>query len=305
VTGLEVAALVEEAPGLMSEKLPTDEGEGSVYDVLQEGEVTADEREGSAGAAGDHASYTLQADEEQNCTFVWDHGSYAAAVPPSEEDHTFGGRGGRFSLEQLSKKRRDTFKAKMEQISPSSWQCRECGVRLEGEERSYRHSDLNSCSTKPKAKRAMKPQECEDCGAVCQSRELLRKHRLNEHGRHYKCSKCDKTFTLRQNWIRHIVICRGEAPRFQCDLCDKAFSSNFNLKIHKERRHGQEEREGEQPPVKCDRCQELVAKFDLKDHLKNCVYVCPWSADGCEVTNKRIGKHKAHIRSHNKSLGLL
>ena len=51
-----------------------------------------------------------------------------------------------------------------------------------------------------------------------------------------------------------------------------------------------------------NRCKQKFDKLDLKDHVKNCVYICPWRGDGCGVTNTRKEKHEAHIRKHKSML---
>ena len=79
-----------------------------------------------------------------------------------------------------------------------------------------------------------------------------------------------------------------------CPRCGEVSRDATNFKRHMT--HHQ------QPPVKCDRCKQKFDKIDLKDHLKNCVYICPWRGDGCKVTNTRKEKHEAHIRKHKSML---
>jgi hypothetical protein len=55
-------------------------------------------------------------------------------------------------------------------------------------------------------------------------------------------------------------------------------------------------------PVECDRCKKTFDKIEHKDHVKNCIYYCPWRGDGCVVTNTRKAKHEAHIRQHKRQL---
>ncbi|CAL4064778.1 unnamed protein product, partial [Meganyctiphanes norvegica] len=69
----------------------------------------------------------------------------------------------------------------------------------------------------------------------------------------YKCSHCDKIFSLRCNLVRHIEIHCGVKP-YHCSLCSKSFSHNRYLVVH-QRTHNKEK------PYKCSQC---VKAFSTK-----------------------------------------
>ena len=90
------------------------------------------------------------------------------------------------------------------------------------------------------------------------------------------------------------VLSKGLSIGLVCPHCGEVSRDVTNFKKHV--------RNHDAAPVKCDRCNILFDKIVLRDHVKTCLYLCPWRDEGCEVTNKEYAKHKAHIRMHEKSL---
>ena len=52
----------------------------------------------------------------------------------------------------------------------------------------------------------------------------------------FKCIKCQKTFTRRENKLRHEVFCGGQKP-YSCTICTKQFYRSDSKKRHREQVH--------------------------------------------------------------------
>lgn len=74
----------------------------------------------------------------------------------------------------------------------------------------------------------------------------------------YSCPYCRSTFALPSYLQRHVSRLHGSSVRPQCDVCNKSFSSNNALVVHK-RLHN------DYLPFSCDLC---MAKFSQMNQLK-------------------------------------
>ncbi|XP_060755309.1 uncharacterized protein LOC132866513 isoform X2 [Neoarius graeffei] len=89
--------------------------------------------------------------------------------------------------------------------------------------------------------------------------------------RPFRCSVCDKSFTLEFNLLKHTKLHTGEKP-FHCDHCGKTFTQLFNLTSH-QRTHSREK------PFLCSQCgksfsQTSKLKTHLRIHTGEKPYVC-------------------------------
>ena len=51
-----------------------------------------------------------------------------------------------------------------------------------------------------------------------------------------KCNQCEEQFS-RSTHPRHVAVVHAESKEFHCDMCDKAFSANGDLTMHKDAVH--------------------------------------------------------------------
>ena len=102
-----------------------------------------------------------------------------------------------------------------------------------------------------------------------------------------------ETFILIKNWLyslrKHITIVHGGKKRFQCDICDKKFKRQWDLKQHKTLPHAFE----------CNGCDK---KFAIKIQLKNHILIVhegkkPYQCLRC---NKKFYKEK-FLKRHNSA----
>ena len=85
---------------------------------------------------------------------------------------------------------------------------------------------------------------------------------VNEETRKkFQCTRCDKSYSLREGLIRHVKI-KHENKRYQCDKCTYNTITNSHLKNHIQSIH-----EGKK--VKCTQCDNSYKhKNGLYDHMK-------------------------------------
>ena len=73
----------------------------------------------------------------------------------------------------------------------------------------------------------------------------------------FKCSNCNASFDWKSSLKRHVRTVHEKNRPFQCNVCDKKFHTNVQLKIHNESNH----------PFKCKVCsKKFIAKLHLKTH---------------------------------------
>ena len=104
-----------------------------------------------------------------------------------------------------------------------------------------------SCGKSKKKSRFRKLSPCLLCDQVFGSKKVLSMHHRKVHMCvKYTCSTCLKSFTLRQNYRRH-VLGHQKQTQFRCSQCGKVFPSQFNLKRHIKTHH--KESEGSVPDL--------------------------------------------------------
>ncbi|XP_035035394.1 PR domain zinc finger protein 15 [Hippoglossus stenolepis] len=132
-----------------------------------------------------------------------------------------------------------------------------------------------------------------------ESAAVLKRHKVREHKRVYRCSLCNKVFQNSSNLNRHI---RSHGDKlFKCDECDKLFSRKESLKQHISYKHSKNMPDQDYK-YKCNTCEK---SFRLENALKfhNCrtddkTFQC----DICSrffSTNSNLSKHK---KKHGEKL---
>ncbi|XP_066245736.1 zinc finger protein 214-like [Euwallacea similis] len=111
-----------------------------------------------------------------------------------------------------------------------------------------------------------------------------------------KCDICDKSFSTLWNMQRHKLNHTGE-KRFECPYCQMRYSQKHIMEKHIRSRHTGER------PFKCDQCPKtFTAKSNLNSHYKTHQGIRPYTCDICGHTFGQKSNLKKHIIGHSESV---
>ena len=169
-----------------------------------------------------------------------------------------------------------------------NYRCHKCNVAFKSAEERQVHNKLH----KPLFK-------CNDCTKRFFTPEGLQMHQ-NTDPHHYACDQCEKVLPSTAKLARHKVI-HVTDKKFVCDICEKCYRTEQNLRSHKYTVHAAEKKH------KCSYCGKAFARKDKLTrheyiHTPNRPnFVCPFRAHtGCTRTFYREDKLKRHLFTHSK-----
>ena len=109
--------------------------------------------------------------------------------------------------------------------------------------------------------------------------------------RPYKCDVCDKAFTQQTNLTMHKRIHTGERP-YSCTLCDKHFTQSQHLYMHMRIHTGEK-------PHRCRFCRKEFTRIEtLHAHERVHTGEKPFCCQYCQKTFRQSQQLKTHERVH-------
>ena len=123
--------------------------------------------------------------------------------------------------------------------------------------------------------KTVKHYKCPHCDWSSTNPGSLKSHIVQKHKDKvevYRCDKCDRKYTNKQLWHRHVTSCGREGSRAQtrqtCLRCQTTFQSKKVLGIH-QKNHC---KDPVSPPYKCKTCSQTFNRLaGLSKHLLTCL----------------------------------
>ena len=129
--------------------------------------------------------------------------------------------------------------------------------------------------------------ECETCLRIFSTKQLLARHKKDDHGAKHVCGICDRQFEHVQSLSRHVRVIhdtseQNNARSNVCPVCSKQVK---DLVRHQRERHRQ--------LVECSECQAKFTRHDLAQHEKTCMRFTCTNCSKVYKTRRALAGHLA------------
>jgi len=137
-----------------------------------------------------------------------------------------------------------------------------------------------------------RPYKCTECDKAFTVKGDLNIHMRTHRGeRPYGCEECSMAFMYRHVLKNHMTTHTAERP-FKCTECDSTYKTSANLFIHRKTHTGEK-------PHKCTECRAVFTVAEnLKIHMRVHTGERPFKCSECDATFTQSGPLRSHIMIH-------
>ncbi|CAH1784142.1 unnamed protein product [Owenia fusiformis] len=139
---------------------------------------------------------------------------------------------------------------------------------------------------------------CEICNKVCPTIGAMRKHNKRHKqrmsGLKFNCNQCNKNFSSESAVYHHKRGVHGGEKPFKCEICDATFSFHHSMKLHRLKHEGKR-------PFACDICDKTyLTAHHLKCHKQGAHENHQYQCSLCPKSFGYLNSFKMHVAGHSK-----